>query len=178
MVNTPSSNSQLSRKTNYWLIIPVIAVVLIGALMVGFWIGSRSPSNQQPTGTQTNQGNQTPLTIASFKTKILENNSIVRTYLDLEIHGYWVEGNKVRCDGTIKWQTTQYTIEGLSVALTISRAESANSVNAEVIVYSGLLYTLEPSTGGTTIDTVSVSVPKLGNQTSYFDFSLTCTYHQ
>ena len=170
MSNATSSIPQSTRKSNYWFVIPVLVVILIGALLVGFWMGSRSPSNQQPTGTQTNQ-NQ--LTIASFKSRIMENDSKIQAYLDLEVGHYWVEGNKVHCNGTIKWHTTDWTMDGMNVALCIDRTGTSNAVDAELLVYGGLLLLAQ-----NTIDSDSVTIPKLGEQTFSYDFSLTCTYHQ
>jgi len=169
MVNIPSPNSQPSRKTNYWLIIPIIAVVLIGALIVGSWIGSRYSPNQQPSGTQTNQ-NQ--LTIGSFKSRIMENDSRILAYLDLEVGSYWVEGNNVHCNGTVKWHTTEWTLENMNIALCIDRTSKSNTVDVELLVYGGLLLL-----GQNTIDCDSVTIPKLGDQLFSYDFSLTCTYH-
>jgi hypothetical protein len=170
MVNVNLSiSSQPSRRNNYWLIIPLIAVILIGALAVGFWMGSRSSSNQQPTGTQT----QNQLTISSFKSEIMENDSRILAYLDLEVDSYWVEGNKVHCNGTVKWHTTEWTLENMNVALCIDRTSKSYTVDVELYVYGGILLL-----SSDTIDSDSVAIPKLGEQLFSYDFSLTCTYHQ
>ena len=92
---------------------------------------------------------------------------------DLEVGHYWVEGNKVHCNGTIKWHTTQWMLDGMNVALCIDRTGTPNAVDAELLVYGGFLLLAQ-----NTIDSDSVTIPKLGEQTFLYDFSLTCTYHQ
>jgi len=166
---TPSTSSQPSRRSNYWLIFSLIAVTLVGALALGFWMGSRSSSNQSPTGTQT----QNQLTIGSFKSEIMENDSRILAYLDLEVDSYWVEANKVHCNGTVKWHTTEWRLENMNVALCIDRTSKAYVVDVELYIYGGLLLL-----SSDTIDSDSVTIPKLGEQLFSYDFSLTCTYHQ
>lgn len=168
MANTPPPVSQ--RKSKNWLIIPIVAVILI-ALIVGFWIGNHSvsPSNQQPSGTSENQ-----LTIASFNTTYSSDvNSQMQAYLDLEVSHYWVEGNKVFCNGTVRWQTTEYTLDGMNLALIIYRTDTPYIIDVELFVYGGIMFT----TGQNVIDSSAVSVPKLGDQIFSYDFSLNCTYH-
>lgn len=158
-----SSGSKPSEK-NKLLIGFLIVVIVIGALAIGFWIGSR------PLNPKQNESNQNQLTIASFEAEVMEDDPTIQAYLDLEIDDYWVEGDNVRCSGTVKWHTTEYTLEGMSVCMFITRNQT-NSVNVKVDVYGGML--LLP-TG--TIDSDSVQIPKLGEQLFSFDFSLTCTY--
>lgn len=160
-----STDSQPQGKKTYLSIALLIVIVLIGALAIGFWMGSRSPSNLQQ-----NENNQNQLTIASFEAEVMKDDPTIQAYLDLEIDDYWVEGDNVRCRGTVKWHTTEYTLEGMSVCMFITRNQT-NSVNVKVDVYGGML--LLP-TG--TIDSDSVQIPKLGEQLFLFDFSLTCTY--
>jgi len=162
-----SSDSQPQKRNFYLLIVLLIIGILVGALAVGFWMGSKSSQTPQ---TQTNQPT---LTIASFKSEVEAEDTPILAYLDLEIHNYGVNGNNVSCTGRVRWHTDQYTLEGLSVCMYIMRNYTkTNAVDVEVVAYGGLL--LLPSG---TIDSDSVSVPKLGETLFSYDFSLTCTYH-
>ena len=150
-----------------WIVIGVvIGTALIGCLTIGYWIRIQS-SPQKPSETQNT------LTIASFKSEVMEDDPRIKAYLDLQIINYWIEGNQVKCNGRVRWYTNEYIVEGLSVCMFITRNYTMpNSVNVEVVVYGGILFL---PTG--TIDSDSVSIPKLGEQIFSFDFSLTCTYH-
>jgi hypothetical protein len=149
------------------LIVISIIVVLLSVLVIGFWISNRPSPNPQQSETQKQ------LTIASFTSEIKSDDPRILAYLDLEIHNYWTEGNNVKCAGRVRWRTHEYTLEGLNVCMFITKNYTQpNSVNVKVVAYGGLL--LLPSG---TIDSDSVSVPKLGEQLFSFDFLLTCTYH-
>jgi hypothetical protein len=162
-----SSDSQPQKKKIYLLIVPLMAIVLIGALAIGFWLGNRFSSNPKQNVNGNNQ-----LTIASFKSEVIADDPQVLAYLDLEIQNYWVENNTVRCTGQVEWHTADYTLDGLAICMYIRENQTKyKSVDVKVVAHGGLL--LLP-TG--TIDSDSIQVPKLGEDLFKFDFSLTCTY--
>lgn len=163
------SDSQPRKKSTYLLFVPLIVVVLIGALAVGSWMGSRSSPNPQQN---ISENDQNQLTIASFKSEVSSDDPEILAYLDLEIHNYWVENDIVRCTGQVEWHTTDYTLDGLAICMYIKENRTTHkSVNVEVVAYGGLLAL---PTG--TIDSDSVQVPKLGEDLFKLDFSLSCTY--
>ena len=150
-----------SRSNHKTTIIVVSAIVLIViAFAVGYWIGLFSSPKPK-------QNNSRQLTIASFEKEVMGELS---SYLNLVIDNYWVEGNKVRCTGTVNWLGGEYAVSDTAVCMFI-KENKTNSVDVKVDVYGGGL--LLP-TG--TIDSDSVEIPTLGIDVFSFDFSLTCTY--
>ena len=162
---------KLKKSSVKWLIVGIIiSGLMLGTLAIGFWI-TNHPSNSQQDDIQ----NQ--LTIASFESEVKPDEPEIQTYLDFKIHNCWIEGNNIRCSGTVIWQTTEYTLEGMQVCMFITQNQT-NSVNVEVVIvdmYGGYLPPTE------TIDFDNVPIPKLvdqshGDPVTSFDFSLTCIY--
>ena len=141
-------------------------IIIIGIIIVASIFLTRNFSTPQAESEpETNK-----LSIASFTSEVSADEPEIQAYLDLEIDDYWVEENQVKCKGTIKWHTTEYTLEGMSVTMTIKESQT-NSVNVNVMVYGGFLLL---ATG--TIDSDSVEIPKLGEDLFTFNFSIACTY--
>jgi len=153
----------VNRRSNHkTIIVAISAVVLILIVfVVGYWLGHFS--SPAPT-----QSNSTQLTIASFEKEV---ESGLSSYLNLVISNYWVEGNKVRCTGTVNWLGGDYAVSGAAICMYITEKQT-NSVNVKVVVYSGMLLLPRPGT----IDSESVQIPTLGNGVFSFDFSLSCIY--
>jgi len=121
--------------------------------------------------TKSTRGTPSQLTIARTDERVLwmDDN------LDLVIDRYWVEGNEVRCTGTVSWVPGNYRFVAYDaeVLMSISKGQ-ADSVFVQVfvIMYDSFTYAYISSA----IDTARVRVPVLGNGVDSFDFSLSCTY--
>jgi predicted PurR-regulated permease PerM len=162
------SDSKVSEKKSRTvaIAIAILAAMLVGAIVVffGMYINLQNQINTLEAPKQSSG-----LTIASFKSSIMDNTPQVQAYLDLEVNHYWTKGNTVYCNGTIRWRTTEWTLDGMNIALCVDSTGTSGTVGVELLVYSGGLLT-----GQNTINSISMAIPKLGNQTFSYDFSLNC----
>lgn len=140
----------------------VVALMIIGLLLIGigiaYLIGLFSSHESAITP---------ELTIASFEKEVKGELS---SHLNLFVDGCWVEGNKVRCNGTVYGGGEEYTISEAEVCMFITENDG-NSVNVKVVVYGGILFLPKE-----TIDSDNMQIPTLGIDVYHFDFSLMCSY--